>query len=272
VELSFSSCDRPLKRFYNYLLIDTRTGQAIYAGKAGCRKGKRRLRMDDHVRKALREGHKSKNPFLKFTIQKILRKGFSVVPQIVFHTDNEAEVFAMERQLIASIGRADKGLGPLCNLTDGGEGPSGYVYTEALKQLRRDELNRRYADPVYKAKHDAHMRAMAKDRLLQKRKGEKVARTLQDATVRQKYVDGATNHNLDPKVRMKKREDMLGEKNHQFGKTGEKSPNFGRKFSPATIEKIKASAAKRDPACYRKTVETRRKRAAEKKALKDPKT
>jgi len=49
------------------------------------------------------------------------------IVDIVCRFEIEADAFICEIKLIAQYGRRDKGTGVLCNLTDGGEGLSGYV-------------------------------------------------------------------------------------------------------------------------------------------------
>lgn len=53
---------------------------------------------------------------------------------------SEREALNLEIKLIAFYGRADKGEGCLLNQTDGGEGTSGYHYTEELREKRRNQL------------------------------------------------------------------------------------------------------------------------------------
>lgn len=50
-------------------------------------------------------------------------------------TENEA--FEFEVQSIAFFGRKDQGAGPLLNLTDGGEGATGFKHSEATKEICR---------------------------------------------------------------------------------------------------------------------------------------
>jgi LEM-3-like GIY-YIG domain/NUMOD3 motif len=62
-------------------------------------------------------------------IRRMRAMGLSI-PKIKLHEGlTEVAAYAYEVALIAAIGRADKGRGPLTNLTDGGEGRIGSVCT-----------------------------------------------------------------------------------------------------------------------------------------------
>jgi hypothetical protein len=50
---------------------------------------------------------------------------------------SEEEATCLEKQLIKDIGRADLGLGPLVNFTDGGEGISGFIHSKETKEKLR---------------------------------------------------------------------------------------------------------------------------------------
>ena len=50
----------------------------------------------------------------------------------------EEEAFKHEKYMIAVFGRKDLETGILYNLTDGGDGPSGYVYTEEQRKEWKD--------------------------------------------------------------------------------------------------------------------------------------
>ena len=57
---------------------------------------------------------------------------------LVFPQECEADAFESEKAMIALFGRKDIGTGCLRNLTDGGEGSTGYRHTEAAKQKDRE--------------------------------------------------------------------------------------------------------------------------------------
>ena len=50
----------------------------------------------------------------------------------------EKEAFDLERRLISLIGRYDLHKGPLANLTDGGDGPSGHIHTKEQRKKLSD--------------------------------------------------------------------------------------------------------------------------------------
>lgn len=52
----------------------------------------------------------------------------------------EEEAFEVEKRLIAFYGKACDETGCLLNFVDGGQGSSGYVYPEYLKEIRRNQL------------------------------------------------------------------------------------------------------------------------------------
>src|ERR1700676_1942935 len=55
---------------------------------------------------------------------------------LIFPAATEAEAMALEIVMIDLFGRKDVGTGCLRNFTDGGEGHSGYVYTEDQKRRK----------------------------------------------------------------------------------------------------------------------------------------
>ena len=72
--------------------------------------------------------------------------------KIVFHSENltEDEAFVLERELIKKYGRKDNCTGILRNLTDGGEGTSGYKWTHEAK-IKLSEACKKSMTPERKA-------------------------------------------------------------------------------------------------------------------------
>ena len=77
-------------------------------------------------------GKSNPNRLLKNKIRKV---GVSNVKIHFLHKDiSEEESFYWESYWIKHYGRRDQGKGPLCNLTNGGDGISGYTHTDEAKQ------------------------------------------------------------------------------------------------------------------------------------------
>ena len=119
--------------FYVYIYLDPLYKQSvsygdlqfdyipIYVGKG---KG---TRLQAHLKK-------TNNPIFKNKIS--YWKQNNITPIVIKLHENltEIEAWQYEKQYIALIGRFDQGLGPLLNLTDGGDGPAGRVpWNKGLK-------------------------------------------------------------------------------------------------------------------------------------------
>jgi hypothetical protein len=102
--------------FYIYVLF-RETGVPFYVGKG----------MGDRWRESGYQGNRNRHK------ERIIRKMQATgcgIPSIILHENLTEDVaFAYEKALIAAIGRWDKGLGPLANQTDGGDGASGWIAT-----------------------------------------------------------------------------------------------------------------------------------------------
>ena len=114
-------------QFYTYLLLDPRLqGRYTYEGLNFCLlyepfyvgKGTGK-RINNHLWEAI---NTNKNVYRLNKIRKILEEDVELILfKIVELISNENSI-RKEIELIAKIGRADKGLGSLTNMTDGGEG------------------------------------------------------------------------------------------------------------------------------------------------------
>jgi hypothetical protein len=71
-----------------------------------------------------------RNPYW---INVVNKHGYKV--KILFYFDHEKLAFSTEKYLIKKIGRHDLKMGPLANMTDGGEGASGYKHTDKTKAI-----------------------------------------------------------------------------------------------------------------------------------------
>ena len=104
--------------FYTYIYRD-KDGVPFYVGKGhGARAYAHLTRKDDS--------------HLARKIRKMRSSGFSPEIEIIPAID-ESHAFFMEECCIFIIGRRDLGKGPLLNLTDGGDGVTGYRWTDAQK-------------------------------------------------------------------------------------------------------------------------------------------
>ena len=128
--------------FYTYALLDPRKPgvyeygeykfdyEPFYVGK-GCNG-----RCYDHLKELNLEEHSHKN----HKIKKIMNEGFEVI--IVKYKIEllEGVSFELEIDMIKTIGRADLGLGPLTNMTDGGEGVYGRIISEEERNKRSESM------------------------------------------------------------------------------------------------------------------------------------
>jgi hypothetical protein len=86
-------------------------------------------------------GREGGNSHKNHTILKAQREGKSINVKFLHETDSEQEAFSLEISEIKKYGRRCDGSGVLTNLTEGGEGPSGYKHTpEQVERNRRAQL------------------------------------------------------------------------------------------------------------------------------------
>lgn len=111
--------------FYVYRYIDPVRNVAIYVGKG------KNGRMFDHLKR------KDIHPLVR-KLQKMKSLGIEpLIDKIIDGVDEELALL-VEMEAISKYGRKDLGTGTLLNLTNGGEGTSGYVYTESHRQKISD--------------------------------------------------------------------------------------------------------------------------------------
>ena len=125
--------------FYVYVYLDPRKpGQYYYENHqfdfepfyVGMGKGKR---SEAHLKS---DSLNSKvNPIKNGKIKHILANGLQPIITKIHENLTKSQAIDLEKHYISLIGRLNLGLGPLSNLTDGGESTAGMVHSETTKQL-----------------------------------------------------------------------------------------------------------------------------------------
>ena len=132
--------------FYVYLLSRP-CGPELYIGKG---KGDRWLRHSGRGRHPNRHLHN--------VIAKCKREGVEIERIKLAECLTEERAFELEKFFIKAIGREDLGAGPLVNLTDGGDGPSGYKWTPELREHHSKIRKGRTLTPEHRAAISAAMK------------------------------------------------------------------------------------------------------------------
>lgn len=126
-------------QFYAYIYFDPRPEkncEPIYVGKG-------------HLARYVQHTIKSANIILERKIAKM--KILGLQPHIeIFNAESEEHAFQMEIDFIAKFGRIDLGTGSLCNLTRGGDGVAGYVFTDKIRVKISESRKVSWADPKYR--------------------------------------------------------------------------------------------------------------------------
>jgi len=127
--------------YYVYVYLDPRkSGKFKYAEMlfdflpfyVGKGKGNRLYDHLDEKRKC--------NPHKSRIIEKIKKDGLEPIVFTLLEHLSEESALLFEVEVISKIGRFDKKSGPLTNLTDGGDGSSGYIQSWETKEKRHKSL------------------------------------------------------------------------------------------------------------------------------------
>lgn len=128
-----------INKFYVYVLIDPSDNIPFYVGK-GCGN-----RMMIHEKSVLKGKITNNNFSLTSKIQSILNSGNSIIYKKSHQNLLGEDALIKESDEIKSVGRKDLGMGPLCNLTDGGEGIAN-VSEEIKKKISNSLKGRIFSD------------------------------------------------------------------------------------------------------------------------------
>jgi len=136
-------------KYYVYVLFDG--SEPFYVGKGTGN------RMYKHRQEAV---SKNRNVPVHNKIRKMIAEGRDVRYEVVLRTDDAATAYNEESKHITLFGRRDLGLGPLLNLTDGGEGAVNYVFPESRKQ----EMSLKIKQAIAEGRYNPAKNAAAQDK------------------------------------------------------------------------------------------------------------
>lgn len=114
--------------FYVYHLVDPNSNLPFYIGKG------KNNRMYDHVRDTINQKMFNRNRYLFYKIKKLLKNTGYINYKKISENCSESNALLMEISEIKKYGRKNNKTGILCNMTDGGEGTTGYVPTSKMKR------------------------------------------------------------------------------------------------------------------------------------------
>lgn len=144
--------------FYTYIYLDPRkpgkfsfksvsfTFQPLYVGKG------KASRITDHLK-----SYSNSNIILKRKLSKFASQNIKPIIIKLNEFNNEDLAYLNEIALIAEIGRNDLGKGPLCNLTDGGEGVRNRIFTPAEREQCRQRMTGKN-NPMWGKTHTPEVR------------------------------------------------------------------------------------------------------------------
>lgn len=162
-------------------------------------------------------------------LQSIIESGVTPEYKIIKSDLTEEKSFEYEKHFIELIGRIENN-GTLTNLTNGGEGQSGFKFSNESK-LKRSQKTKGELNPMFGKSHSDNTILKISNSKLGKPSNRK----------------GKTHTDLSKQKMSEKGKERVGEKNPMFNKThkkestdlmskntiklfGEKNPNYGRKY------------------------------------------
>jgi hypothetical protein len=219
--------------YYVYILRDPRKeNEPFYVGKG------KDSRAEFHGNKA--DIH---NPFKTNVINKIKEVGLEPVIEYYKEHIEESIAFAEEIALIKQYGRRDNGTGILTNLTDGGEGSSGYIRTAGATEkwyATRKNSGYRHSEEV-KGRIAKSNTGQKRSEETKKRLSESHIGKIQSEESNLKRSAKLKGRTISEEQKKSLSENRLGSNNPMFGKD---SPMKGKTHSEETKNKIKEARQK----------------------------
>jgi hypothetical protein len=205
-------------RHYVYELRHPETNNVYYVGKGNSR----RSRYNDHVNEAYRliDGRKVQNNIRAGKTRKLIEQGLAPLFVKVFETLNENTAFEKEIELILHYGRININTGTLSNLTEGGEGVSGWEHTdEAKAKISKAHTGRKMSEKQKQQLSEIHTGMKHTEQTKQKISISSKARIHSDET-KDKMSQSHTGLTHSDKTKDKMSKSKSGTKNPRHGKTG----------------------------------------------------
>ena len=115
----------------------------------------------------------------------------------------EEDAFSLEKSQIKEYGRIDNGTGCLRNLTDGGEGPSGYKFTEEQCAKNSAARKKYFEDPEARAKQSATLKKYFEDPEARAKNSAARKKYFEDPEARAKQSATLKKYFEDPEARAK---------------------------------------------------------------------
>lgn len=134
--------------FYVYVIF-RKNGEPFYVGKG------KRHRWREHIRAVARNGS-GKNEHKDRIIASMLNEGCEPPVVKIAVGLTEAQAFEVERAFISALGRCPRG--PLVNMTDGGEGPSGRKLSDTHRNAFTRKGQRHTPETIEKLRQIARER------------------------------------------------------------------------------------------------------------------
>lgn len=173
------------QKFYVYVDFRGDDGKPFYVGKGSGKRVKKEKRNPLHTN---------------------IKNKHGIIREVVFETNSEQESFEKEIQLIGELQtHIDHGNGG-ANFTLGGEGISGYKFTEEQRE-KSSELNKKlWEDPEIRAMIKEKQRLGWEDPEIRKNQSEKIKKIWEDPERRKKLSESVKKKCKDPdhKEKMKK--------------------------------------------------------------------